>query len=386
MSISVRYPNQFELVRLEALGDPPYLEVDAARQRYDSGQSIRVVSEGQPPAWFLIVSPKRHRFTATYYAASGTPIREAMWEQDAGSLLCRRTIDLFYPDGDLGRRVPYTDIVSVTQQVSADGVVGVTLSSPIGDDDFREVTDVPLNDLRLAVPAFGAWESVIEASAPPALERFGQDSLDAAIAHAETCVVGETRLDSDEAGTRSAGWRLPAGSREVLGAVDAIVEATSKSVDIPVLSRGAARVLPLALQASSLTSGRTPSEEHRRMTVLAAEIRDGCEHRAGQGILFDLDTMGEDSVASYASALRDAGAARAEYWAYGSDHGVVLVWTGDETEGSLALHIVPVSWISERRAQQAIDGIDVRWSLSDVVGQHDAPDSLGLGREERQSS
>lgn len=80
-----------------------------------------------------------------------------------------------------------------------------------------------------------------------------------------------------------------------------------------------------------------------------------------------------DSVGSYASALQEAGATHGNYWAIagveGGLMGLTLVWAGDEEEGtlSLACHLVPVSWVSERFVKKEVRGIDVRWSWADVI-------------------
>lgn len=365
------------MFRLEALGDPAYLEIDSARQLYESGKSVRVISAEDPISWFLLVAPKRYRFTITFYAPSGTPLRTATWEQDSGRLLCRRTIDLFYPDGDPGWAVPISEVVSVTQQISADGVVEVTLSSPIDDDEYREATGVQLADFQMAVPKFGEWQPLLDASKPVQLERFGLDSIDAAIAYADQRADqgGESEAGSSR---ESSGWRLQAADRDIMHAVDEIVDGADTVDGFPVLRRGSARIVPLSVQAPPVTGGRDPHEERRRMAVLADQIRDACEQREGRAIAFDLDHRGVDIIASYAAALRMAGATSAQWWEYGQRHGVVLVWSGGAATGnlSLALHVLPVSWVSERQTEPARDGIDVAWSLADVAGTHGTSESM----------
>lgn len=367
MSISVRYPKQFELSRLEAVGDPPYLEVDEARRRYEAGQSVRVVSEGSPPAWFLIVAPQRHRFTVTYYAPSGTPLREAMWEADAGGLLCRRVIDLFYVDGDPGRRVAYAELISVTRQVSADGLVSATMASPMGKDEFRETTLASVDGFRLPEPSFGEWQPLVEAGDVGDEGRFGIDAIDAAIAFLDQSVAS----DALSAGGAEAGatcWRVPASTGDVLAAMDDVLADRPHPTGVPVLRRGEARIIPLAVQTDPSAGGRDAQEERRRMSALAAEIGAALEYRAGRGVSFDLTYRGVDSVAAYAAALREASGHEADTWDFGLDTGAALVWTGEESLGTLtlALHIVPASWVNERRAGIPVYGIDVRWSITDI--------------------
>jgi hypothetical protein len=363
MSSSARYPSQFEMFRLEALGDPPFLSIGDARDRYDSGKSLRVLPEADPPQWYLLVAPKHHRFTITFYTPTGTPLRTATWEKEGDQLLRRRVIDLFYPDGDPGRTLPTSEVVSVTQDVSADGVVAVTLSSPFGDDDYRETSEVSLDDVHAPIPNFGEWQALVSASAPTASDRFGIDAIDAAVAHADRSLPFQGSGDGSTIPNQK-GWRIAVGEREILHAVDGIIEGGRVAEDIPVLDRGDAKVLPLATQHT----GRNAVEERRRMDALASDLADALEQREGRGIRVDLESRGADSVGSYAAALRAAGATEALWWEYEQTHGAVLVWSGDESAGTLklALHMVPVSWVSERRSVPAVDGIDVHWSPADI--------------------
>lgn len=367
MSANVRYPAQFDIFRLEALGDPAYLSEADARDRYDAQKSLRVVPEGEPPVWYLIVAPAHHRFTVTYYTPDRTPLRTVIWEQEGDGLLCRRTTDLFYPDGDPAGTIPSSELVSVTRQVSADGVVTVTLSSPIDDDDEREVEGVELAPFRMPIPSFGEWGPLVAAAAPPPSERFGLDSIDEAIAAMATMIPRGGHSDADAASTDD-GWRSTVGERQLLRSVDAIVEGAQPDAEVSVARRGAASILPLAIQ-SEPGSARTPAEERRRMSDAATALGGALEHREGRGIPIDLEARTDDSRGSYLAALRAVGATAATWWQYGATHGAVLVWTGDEHEHTLtlALHIVPVSWVSERRAEATVDSIDVRWSAADAV-------------------
>lgn len=362
--------------RLEALGDPPYLEIDEARRRYTDGQSVRVVAAGDPPAWFLMVSPKRHRFTLTFYAATGTPIREAMWEDDGGTLFCRRVIDLFYPEGDPGGRVPYAEAISVTRQISTDGVVGVTMASPLGDDEFRETVLETAGPYRLAIPDFGEWSPLLDSSTPPELERFGIEALDALTSFAEDGVhAGPTHRGQDAPGE---GWRVSASVGDIMGAVDAVVAGSSSTSSVPVLDRGAAHVLPLALQAGP-DSGRPADEELRRITVLADGVRDACDHRAGHGIAVPL-LEADAGDGSYGAALRAAHATEATFWEFDSEHAVVLVWQRQGLENpafALCIQVIPASWVSPSRDAVALDDGVLNWSSADVIGRRGPADVAG---------
>ena len=353
----VRYPNKFDIARLVAVGTPPYLEVTEAQQRYAAGNSLHVVPEGEPPAWFLLVAPDHHRFSVTFYAPTGTPLRDATWERDGDGLLCRRLIDLFYPDGDPGRRVPFSQVFSVTHEIGADGIVRSVLSSPIEHDTVVEGS-VDLAQVRTALPPFGEWDGVVAPAAPGQSERFGLDAIDAALAAVEAYASGEVPTDG--------GWRIAGGSCDIMDAVDLLVAGGSPVTAVPVIERGAAQIIPLAVQAPP-SSGRDPREERRRITALHDDVRDACEHREGQAISLDLAATGTDAAAVYAHALRGAGATAAEYWAFGGRHALVLVTTGDAADGdlSLSLQVVPPAWAGiGGAAAPAAD--DLRWSISDI--------------------
>src|SRR5690606_28394465 len=234
---------------------------------------------------------------------------------------------------------------------------------------------VPTEEFRAAVPDFGEWGSLVAAGAPDDLQRFGLDAVDAAILYAERCAA----RGSSEA--EYGGWRIPLGAEGVMGAVDALISGARPHEHIAVLERGEAQVIPLAVQADPRASKRNASEEHRRMRLLAEAVRDACEHREGRGIPLDLGHRGRDRVGAYVAGLRDAGVSSAEYWEYGTAHAVVLVWTGDEEDGTLtlALHVLPASWVSERRTKPAGDRLDVRWTISEILeprGASAPPDTL----------
>lgn len=180
-----RYPRLFDVMSLKAVGSPAYLDAETARARYEAGNSIHVVPDGTTPAWLLVVAPERFRFSVTSYSVTGTPLRDATWELDDGSLLCRRIIDLFYPQGDPCRRVPFVGVTSVTHDIDRDGVVRSTLSAPQEHGVAHEGAVDP-HAVRTQVPAFGDWDRVVGAAAPGTSARFGVDAIDAAIAAAAT--------------------------------------------------------------------------------------------------------------------------------------------------------------------------------------------------------
>lgn len=206
-----RYPRRFELARRQAIGDPPYLDVDEAREAYAAGNALAVISgdDGSTvvPRWYLSISAKGFRFTLTFYSDLGSSIRQATWERDGDDLRRVRTVDLFHPDGDLGRNVPWINLPYVDRVYAANGTVTVTWSPPgriSGETEEsrqrnRELPSFaagpthgqngPVHTVRgvpavcQPVPAFDAWQPFVDASAPEELERFGPGALAAAKAY-----------------------------------------------------------------------------------------------------------------------------------------------------------------------------------------------------------
>lgn len=360
--VPVRYPERFEIYRLEALGEDPYLSPGEARRRYDAGSGVTVVEESAPPSWHLEISARRHRFSVTFCAPTKTPVRRVDWEETDGRLLCRRAVDLFYPEGDPGRRVPYIRLLRVEQDWYADGIVRVERSSPVEDDLVAHVR-AP-GDLRwLDVPAFGEWAPLIAASAPPELARFDLEAIDAAEHHARSAIAaGSPVADREE-------WVLPVSDTTVLDAVTALTRLEPVPAAVPVVERGAARIVPVTVQgASPQGSGRDVVEERRRVADRAAGLADAVEYAAGRPIELSLDGAGHTPVAAYAAALRAAGARDARWWVL-NDIGVVLVRSGDADAGGLALavHLVPARWLSGRGATTSgRTPVDLRWSRTDI--------------------
>ncbi|MFT3798262.1 hypothetical protein [Microbacterium sp.] len=348
----------------------PYLDPVEARESYRSGKGLHVIPDADDLAWLLYISGSRrgYRFSLTFYTPQKTPLREVVWEASGGVLLCRRVIDVFYPEGDPQWRVPYVGVVTVTQELGSDGVLSVLVSSPLEEDWFREVSGVELAGLRLPVPQFGRWEALVAASAPPVVERFGWDAITAAKEFADSRVV------RGEPVGEAAGWRVAAGDRDLMAAIQAVVRGGRPRPGIHVLERGDVRILPLAAQSNPAGSGRDPGEERRRFDRIGSDVSDACEQYEGRPLAFDLAYRGGDRIAAYAAALRRAGATRVLWWAFepadAGARGVTLVWCGDESAGdlTLAVQVVPVSWVDERRTKPGAVEVDLAWSLADVIG------------------
>lgn len=134
----------------------------------------------------------------------------------------------------------------------------------------------------------------------------------------------------------------------------------------PVLARGRARVLPLAWRGTPDDGTGVSTSE---IETFASHMQNAGMYWAGPWRVLDLVDDRTDSIGSYVRALAAAGATRVDCWSYSETVGLALVWSGDVAAGtmSLAFHVVPVSWVSERRAVPRTQSIDVGWSWSEVI-------------------
>ncbi|MFT3798263.1 hypothetical protein [Microbacterium sp.] len=354
--------------------DHPFYTPEEARQRYSEGKLITFVPNERPPAWSFTAMSSRwdtfdgdnYHVRGAFYTPEKTPLRQVQWATVEGVLVCRQVIDVFYPEGNPKRRVPFMSVVTVTQDFGTDGVALITVSSPLEEDVVREVSGVLAP--TVAVPQFGRWEALVAASAPPVVERFGWDAITAAKEFADSRVV------RGEPVGEAAGWRVAAGDRDLMAAIQAVVRGGRPRPGIHVLERGDVRILPLAAQSNPAGSGRDPGEERRRFDRIGSDVSDACEQYEGRPLAFDLAYRGGDRIAAYAAALRRAGATRVLWWAFepadAGARGVTLVWCGDESAGdlTLAVQVVPVSWVDERRTKPGAVEVDLAWSLADVIG------------------
>ncbi|MBT2584473.1 hypothetical protein J7I86_01150 [Arthrobacter sp. ISL-95] len=136
----------------------------------------------------------------------------------------------------------------------------------------------------------------------------------------------------------------------------------------PILVRGLAKILPLAWRGHP-RSGFNPGVSSSEIAVFASRMQSAGMYWAGPWRVLDLETRSSDSIGSYTAALRSAGATHVDCWTYSEAVGLALVWAGSEDAGtmSLALHMVPASWVSEPRAKKAVPGVDVGWSWAEVI-------------------
>lgn len=363
-----RYPNRFEISRLQALGDPPFVDEGEARRRYKAGRPVHVlpadVSPSGKPAWHLQCGP---RFAATFYSASGTPLRAVTWERAGDHLILRSTKDLFYPDGDPGRPVPHAEITVVTREYSTDGVAMTTIE-PAGEPGVRQrAAGVSLEGLKVPVPAFGQWDAVLEAGSPTSLQHVGATANDQAWELASQSLVGQS---ADSSGLRSSwevdGWQLDKTGDEIVAELSQLVG--TGATELMVLRRGPATIIPLAVQAGA-SSQRDPDEEVRRAGALANDLTVVLDHHQGSGLALGFDqNHWSDTVDAYVASLRRAGATHARFWGFGNvQTAVVLVWSGDKEARTrkLALHLVPSSWVSDRYDGKP-ERVDLRWDADSV--------------------
>lgn len=368
--MTARYPKRFEIYRLEPIGEPPYFDVDDARARYETGAGLSIVEDtDDPPGWYVEASPRAHRFTVTFYTPSKTPLRVVTWERDGEVLLCRQILDLYYPDGDPGRRVPYVELTTVTQQIFSDGVVDITLSSPSAPDRLREVTNAPLTLFRTAVPAFGEWTPLLLSPITDTNRRFGPDAVAVATSDLENLVpFGLPRTKREVLTTRSQGMSLLATLAEPAGRA----ARTWADIGSPVVDRGASAIFPLAL-----AEVEAPGAMERLRAVRDRLQMDAIHYYGGDHFHAETDLRGEGGYARNIarSGIETIGPVYA--WRVGG-HAAILVHGRDRTGATetLALHVVPADWVWDRvgsadtkrgqsrrrRAAAERDAADAGWS------------------------
>ena len=196
------------------------------------------------------------------------------------------------------------------------------------------------------------------------------------------------------------GDSLVASGEAIIGAVESRLTARGGSLDrqdlwltddVAALSRGDAWIVPLSwhppLTAIDDTTRRSLDA---RASELGASIRDACSYRSGDALGIDLA-----SDASYAAELARTGAKNAAWWEFGN-FAVVLVFygkAGPAPKESMALHVVPIGWVSERRStlRKKLPPLDLEWSWADLVefasaGDAEAAGSLAGQKTEGQKS
>lgn len=374
--MTARYPNRFEMYRLEPIGEPPYLDLDDARERYESGAGLSVVEDADPSGWYLEVSPQRHRFTVTFYTSTKTPLRVVTWERNDDALLCRRILDLYYPDGDPGHRVPYVQLTTVTQQIFSDGVVDITLSSPSAPDQLREVTNAPLTPFRTEAPAFGEWQPLLLTAITDTHRRFGPDAVAVAASDwANLVPFGIPSTDREALLARSRGMSILTTLADRKHIPSGPATHTWADIGSPVVDRGASAIFPLASAPAEAPGAMERLHAVRDRLQMDAIHYYGGDHFHAETVIRVEDGYGRNIARSGIETIGNVYA-----WRVGG-HAAVLVHGRDPVDGTetLALHVVPAGWVWERlgaaettreqsrrrRAVEERDAADAGWTWPD---------------------
>ncbi|MFB7251419.1 hypothetical protein [Microbacterium sp. NPDC056234] len=160
---------------------------------------------------------------------------------------------------------------------------------------------------------------------------------------------------------------------------------------VPVLSRGEAWIVPLSWEPVRDGGRAAPDDVLRgRAHDLWMSVRSACEFR--QGMQIGVDLRSESPRNPYAKELARTGVRRADWWAFGGFAAVLAVY-GEPLPApvsKVALHVVPVGWVSARRptAAKKMPALDLSWSWADVVAfaESDAAGSLAEHKTEGQGS
>lgn len=184
------------------------------------------------------------------------------------------------------------------------------------------------------------------------------------------------------------GESLVASGEDIIGAVESLLTSRGGSLDrrdrwltddVAALSRGDAWIVPLSwhppLPAIDDVTRRTLDA---RASELGAGIRDACSYRSGDPLVIDLASDG-----SYATELARTGAKNAAWWEFGN-FAVVLVFYGNAgpaPKESMALQVVPIGWVSERRPtpRKKIPPLNLEWSWTNLVEFASAGDAHTAG-------
>ncbi|WP_194421441.1 hypothetical protein [Microbacterium abyssi] len=175
------------------------------------------------------------------------------------------------------------------------------------------------------------------------------------------------------------GDTLVTNGDEIIAAVEELTDRTFPADptdgwltdDVPVLARSDSWIVPLAWVPELPGDAAAPRRQMLRSRVgdLWTSVRSACEYRHGSQIGIGLESAA-DGKNRYVSELVRTGVRRADWWAFG-EWAVVLVVHGEPVPApvsQMAVHVVPIGWVSERRAAKRVPEIDLGWSWSDVVG------------------
>ncbi|MFC6325271.1 hypothetical protein ACFP59_05045 [Microbacterium koreense] len=160
---------------------------------------------------------------------------------------------------------------------------------------------------------------------------------------------------------------------------------------VPVIDRSPAMIVPLAWVPEAPPARVADDQDLSRIAgELWSAVRSACGYRHGEGIglALDAETAGR---AGYASELVRTGVRRADWWSFGAA-AVVLAVYGEPLPAPLsrvALHVVPIAWVSERspRAAKApkVPRLDWSWADAVAIAEHvcEAPTDASTGTGHR---
>ena len=139
---------------------------------------------------------------------------------------------------------------------------------------------------------------------------------------------------------------------------------------VPVLSRGEAWIVPLFWMPDESTLDEADRWRlEARGSELGQSIANACRYAYGEPLGVDLGP--QPAPTKYAAELVRTGVADAAWWAVG-DSAIVLAYhraPGDSAERRMAVHVVPVDWVSARRPAKAGKPrrLDLGWRWADLV-------------------
>jgi len=225
------------------------------------------------------------------------------------------------------------------------------------------------------VPTFGRWAGIVDVSRPSDDRRFGSAASDAALTLALDDLGGEdvTGAPGLVSFDPSGGWTMAATDRQIFEIAMAVAGGAPAPYGATVLSRGSARIIPLGVQ-SRAEDGGDPIESERRMAALDEDLRSLLSYRTQDPVQFLASQRGwydTEATAVHFDLLRAAGVTSAWYSFLPptEQHAVMRVWAGDLARGTrtLALHVVPGHWCSDRRQGDPPRDVDLHWGRDDLL-------------------
>lgn len=159
---------------------------------------------------------------------------------------------------------------------------------------------------------------------------------------------------------------------------------------VPVLSRGAAWIVPLFWSAPSADIAESERKQlDTRASELGQDIMSACWYVHGDPISVDFEGLTEHDR-GYGAELVRTGAKSASWWQF-DNVAVVLVYYGEPSPAPktrMALHVVPLGWVSTRRPTPAkkMSQLNLAWSWADAVAFAEANSAGSLAEQSTEGS